>query len=51
MKYERGNLVFLKFCDSKFLHPGLCSKPTDDIANFAKLAAVSSGDYKSCKTS
>ena len=43
MKYEQRNLVFFKFYDSNFLHPGLCSKPTSEIVDFARLAAVSSG--------
>ena len=30
---------------------GLCSKPTDEIMNFVRLAAVSSGEYGSFKTS
>ena len=37
MKYERRNLIFLKFCDSNSLHPGLCSKPTDEIVKFGNL--------------
>ena len=36
MKYERRNLIFLKFCDSNYSYPGLCSKPTDKIVDFAK---------------
>ena len=53
MKYERRDLIFIKFCDSIFLHPGLCSKPTGEIVNFASspVAAVSSGEYRSLKTS
>ena len=36
--------MFSKFCDSNFLHPGLCSKPTDEIVNFARVAAVRSAE-------
>ena len=45
MKKDRRSLTFLKFSDSKFSHPGLCSKPSDNIVNFARLATVSSGEY------
>ena len=51
MKYERRNLTFLKFCDLNFSHPGPCSKPNGEMGNFGRLAAVSSGDYRSFKTS
>ena len=51
MEYERRNLIFLKFCDSNFSKPGLCSKPTGEIVNFARFATVSSGEYRSFKTS
>ena len=40
-----------KFSDSNFSHPGLCSKPTSEILNFARLAAASCGEYRSFKTS
>ena len=37
MKYERRNLTSLKFSDSNFSHPGLCSIPSGEIVNFARL--------------
>ena len=40
-KYE----IFLKFRDSNFSQPGLCSKLRARLCrNFARLAAVSSGE-------
>ena len=44
MKYEWRNLIFVNFCDSNFLQPGLCSKLTGDFVNFARLADFSSGN-------
>ena len=51
MKYERRIFTFLKFSDSQFSQPGLYSRPRREIVNFARLAAVSSGEYRSFKTS
>ena len=45
------NLTFFNFSDSNFSHPKLCSKINGEIVNFARLAAVSSEDYGSFKTS
>ena len=36
MKYEWRNLLFLKFSDSNFSHPGLCSKPTSENTDHSK---------------
>ena len=45
-KNEIGkNLPFLKFSDSNFLHHRLSSKPSGEIVNFSRLAAVSSSKY------
>ena len=44
MKYERGNLTFLKFSDWNFSHTGVSSKRRGEIVNFVRFAAVSSGE-------
>ena len=48
MKYKWRDLILLKFCDSNFSNPVLCSKPPGEIEmiQFARLAAVSSGDLE-----
>ena len=51
MKKDRINSTFFNFSDSNFSHPDLFPKINDEIVNFARLAAVSSEDYGSFKTS
>ena len=48
MKYERRNLIFLKFCDSNFSFSELCSKPAGEIVNLAtdlQLLALENTDH------
>ena len=46
MKEDQRNLTFLKFSDSNFSHPGLCSKPNGDIVNFdSQLLVLENTDH------
>ena len=53
MKYDRKILTFLKFSDLNFSRLGLTDRDSNasrQIVDFARIAIVSFGEYRSFKT-